>query len=119
MEYQAQMLIVMITYMVFIIILGFYQGRKVKTGTDFAIADRKLPGWVAALSERATGESSWALKHGSDYWIYPDWKTDLTSKKDELVKAGYTRFIHIEEKIPEKIQLKKRPGKWNWDLKLL
>ncbi len=55
------MLIVMISYMVFIIFLGFYQGRKVKTGTEFAIADRKLPGWIAALSERATGESSWAL----------------------------------------------------------
>lgn len=51
----------MIVYMIFIILLGFYQGRKVKTGSDFAIAGRKLPGWIAALSERATGESSWAL----------------------------------------------------------
>ncbi len=55
------MLIVMIIYVIFIILLGFYQGRKVKTGSDFAIAGRKLPGWIAALSERATGESSWAL----------------------------------------------------------
>jgi len=47
--------------MVLIIILGFYQGRKIKTGSNFAITGRKLPGWVAALSERATGESSWAL----------------------------------------------------------
>ena len=61
MEHQTQILIVMLVYMTFIIILGFYQGRKVKTGSDFAIAGRKLPGWVAALSERATGESSWAL----------------------------------------------------------
>ena len=60
MENQT-ILIVMIIYMVLIILWGFYQGRKVKTGTDFAIAGRKLPGWVAALSERATGESSWAL----------------------------------------------------------
>lgn len=56
-----QILLVMIVYMAFIIFLGFYKGRKVKTGSDYAIADRKLPGWVAALSERATGESSWAL----------------------------------------------------------
>jgi len=61
MEQQTQILLVMIAYMAFIIFLGFYQGRKVKTGSDFSIADRKLPGWVAALSERATGESSWAL----------------------------------------------------------
>ena len=60
-DHQTQMLIVMIIYMSFIIFLGFYQGRKVKTGSDFAIAGRRLPGWIAALSERATGESSWAL----------------------------------------------------------
>ena len=47
--------------MALIILYGIYQGRQVKTSSDFAIADRKLPGWVAALSERATGESSWAL----------------------------------------------------------
>jgi sodium/proline symporter len=38
-----------------------YQGRKVKTDADYSIASRSLPGWAAALSERATGESSWAL----------------------------------------------------------
>lgn len=61
MESQVQILIVMVIYMGGLIFWGFYQGRKVKTGSDFAIAGRKLPGWVAALSERATGESSWAL----------------------------------------------------------
>ncbi len=65
------------------------------------------------------GEASWALKHGSDYWIYPDWKTDIIPRKDELLKAGYTHFVHIEEDVPEKIRLKERQGKWNWDLKLL
>ncbi|MDA3820103.1 MAG: hypothetical protein PF590_06575 [Candidatus Delongbacteria bacterium] len=43
MESQAQMLIVMIVYMAILIFWGFYQGRKVKTGSDFAIAGRKLP----------------------------------------------------------------------------
>jgi len=47
--------------MILLIVWGIYQGRNVKTGSDVAIAGRKLPGWVAALSERATGESSWAL----------------------------------------------------------
>ncbi|MFO7891196.1 MAG: sodium/proline symporter [bacterium] len=61
MEYQAQLLIVMIVYLAFLIIWGVYQGSKVKTGSDYSIAGRKLPGWAAALSERATGESSWAL----------------------------------------------------------
>jgi len=61
MEYQAQLLIVMIGYLSLLILWGMYQGRKVKTDADYAIAGRNLPGWVAALSERATGESSWAL----------------------------------------------------------
>lgn len=61
MENQTIIFIIMSIYMIFLITYGIYQGRKVKTGKDFAIADRKLPGWVAALSERATGESSWAL----------------------------------------------------------
>ncbi|MCF8224119.1 MAG: sodium/proline symporter [Bacteroidales bacterium] len=61
MENQLQILIVMIIYMGLLIMWGLYQGRKVKTSGDYAIAGRRLPGWVAALSERATGESSWAL----------------------------------------------------------
>ena len=61
MENTTQILIVMITYMGLLILWGMYQGRKVKSMSDYAIAGRGLPGWVAALSERATGESSWAL----------------------------------------------------------
>lgn len=61
MEHQTQILLVMIGYMSLLILWGLYQGRKVKTNADYAIAGRNLPGWAAALSERATGESSWAL----------------------------------------------------------
>ncbi len=58
---NTQLFIVMIAYLTLLIAWGVYQGRKVKSSSDYAIAGRKLPGWVAALSERATGESSWAL----------------------------------------------------------
>jgi len=61
MEYQTQILVVMVGYLALLILWGLYQGRKVKTDADYAIAGRNLPGWAAALSERATGESSWAL----------------------------------------------------------
>jgi sodium/proline symporter len=61
MDNQTQILIVMVAYISLLILWGRDQGRKVKTDSDYAIAGRKLPGWVAALSERATGESSWAL----------------------------------------------------------
>ena len=61
MPHQTQILIVMISYLSLLILWGLYQGRKVKTDADYSIAGRNLPGWAAALSERATGESSWAL----------------------------------------------------------
>ena len=61
MENQTQLLVIMITYIVLLILWGLYQGRKVKSSKDYAIAGRNLRGWTAALSERATGESSWAL----------------------------------------------------------
>jgi len=61
MLHTTQILVVMVAYLGLLITWGIYQGRKVKTNTDYAIAGRQLPGWVAALSERATGESSWAL----------------------------------------------------------
>jgi sodium/proline symporter len=61
MEHQTQILIVIIAYLTLIISWGLYQGRKVKNSSDYSIAGRNLPGWAAALSERATGESSWAL----------------------------------------------------------
>ncbi len=57
----AQMLLVVAGYFILLILWGLYQGRKVKNACDYAIAGRSLPGWAAALSERATGESSWAL----------------------------------------------------------
>ena len=61
MEHQTQIIIVMVSYLALLITWGLYQGRKVRTEADYSIAGRSLPGWVAALSERATGESSWAL----------------------------------------------------------
>lgn len=61
MENQVMILTVMIIYIGLLVAWGLFQGRRVKTGDEYAIAGRRLPGWVAALSERATGESSWAL----------------------------------------------------------
>lgn len=58
---NTQFVAVMALYVTFLISFGIYQGRKVKSAEDYAIAGRMLPGWVAALSERATAESSWCL----------------------------------------------------------
>ncbi|MDO9566356.1 MAG: peptidase U32 family protein [Candidatus Desulfaltia sp.] len=64
------------------------------------------------------GEHGWVKKYGSDFWVYPNWKLDISSKKDELKKAGYLLFVNLIEPVPAEVKMKKRPGLWNWDLKL-
>ena len=60
---------VFVIYFAVFIAFGIYQGRKVSSQADYAIGGRNIPGWAAALSERATGESSWALL-GLPGWAY-------------------------------------------------
>lgn len=64
-------------------------------------------------------EEGWVKKYGSLYWVYPNWELNLTDKKEVLLKAGYNYFIHLVEPLPENVNLKKRPGPWNWDMGLL
>jgi putative protease len=63
-------------------------------------------------------EQGWARQYGSLYWIYPNWPIDLRSHQDDLIKAGYRLLIHLDEPIPRAVQIKKRPGNWNWELGL-
>jgi putative protease len=64
------------------------------------------------------GEICWTRQYGSDQWIYPNWKIDLTKKRNILSKAGYTMFINIFEPTPKDIEIKRRKGIWNWDIGL-
>ena len=64
------------------------------------------------------GEQAWATRHGSDYWIYPNWKLNLHVHKKALRKAGYVLFIELIEPLPKDVKMKKRKGLWNWDTKL-
>ncbi len=64
------------------------------------------------------GESFWAARHGENLWLYPNWKLDLRAQKPQLEKAGYVCFVHLQEKPPESVSVKKRPGLWNWELGL-
>lgn len=66
---NLQYLAVFVLYFACFIGFGIYQGRKVQNEEDYAIGGRDIPGWAAALSERATGESSWALL-GLPGWAY-------------------------------------------------
>ena len=61
-------------------------------------------------------EAAWTVKHGSNVWVFPNWKLDLRSEKDKLRKAGYRCLVNLSEPIPRSVDLKKRPGVWNWQL---
>jgi putative protease len=60
-------------------------------------------------------EEGWAVRYGQLYWVYPNWPIDLRSEQEGLKRAGFRLFVHLDEPVPRKIQIKKRPGKWNWD----
>ncbi len=64
------------------------------------------------------GEMAWADRHGPDYWIFPNWKLDLTEKRRQLQNAGIEMFAHLDEPVPKTVTIKKRPGLWNWTIGL-
>ncbi|MBA4368876.1 MAG: peptidase U32 [Desulfobacterium sp.] len=64
-------------------------------------------------------EDAWVAKYDSLYWLFPNWKLDLLHHKEMLQKAGFSLLVHLNEPIPKDIQIKKRPGLWNWQLNLL
>ena len=65
------------------------------------------------------GETAWISKYNNNYFVFPNWYLDLTSKKEMLTNAGFSLFVNIHETIPRGIKMKNRPGLWNWNLKLL
>jgi putative protease len=68
--------------------------------------------------ESPRGEQAWAERHGPDYWIFPNWKLDITEKRAILQKAGIRMFAHLNEPVPPAVSIKKRPGLWNWRIGL-
>ncbi|MBW2702601.1 MAG: sodium/proline symporter [Deltaproteobacteria bacterium] len=52
---------IFIGYLVLTLGLGIWKARSTKSQADFVLGGSKLPGWMLALSERATGESAWLL----------------------------------------------------------
>lgn len=64
------------------------------------------------------GEKAWVHRYGPNYWVYPNWKLDLKDKEAALRRAGYQVFFHLIEPLPTGVELKKRPGLWNWNIGL-
>ncbi|PIE66955.1 MAG: peptidase U32 [Deltaproteobacteria bacterium] len=65
------------------------------------------------------GEAAWADRHGPHYWIFPNWKLDITEKRAYLQQAGMGMFVHLDEPVPRSVNIKKRPGLWNWKIGLM
>ncbi|WP_072696112.1 peptidase U32 family protein [Desulfovibrio litoralis] len=63
-------------------------------------------------------EAFWSRRYGENTWIYPAWPLDLTEKRNELEKAGYSFFVHFEENIPKELEVQ-RTSSFNWDIELL
>jgi len=64
------------------------------------------------------GEQAWTVRHEHAYWVYPNWRLDITSQKDLIRRAGYTLFISIHEPVPRGVKMKTREGIWNWKVGL-
>lgn len=50
-----------ILYILAMMAIGYYFSRRKLGHSDFLLGGKKIPGWVLAFSERATGESAWLL----------------------------------------------------------
>lgn len=55
------MIVIFVGYLALTMALGLWQAQRTKSQSDFVLGGKKLPGWMLALSERATGESAWLL----------------------------------------------------------
>ena len=65
------------------------------------------------------GEPFWARQYGGNIWIYPGWPLDITSKRQELLAAGYSFFAHMQENPPASVPDMRRKSLFNWEGDLL
>jgi len=63
-------------------------------------------------------EQAWFVRHGSMFWLFPNWGIDLNAHTASLEKMGFRLFVQLVEPLPKKVKIKKRPGLWNWKLGL-
>ncbi len=64
------------------------------------------------------GEQGWVRQYGQLYWVYPNWTLDLRSVQEQLHQFGFRLFLHLDEPVPRTVNIKQRPGRWNWDIGL-
>jgi hypothetical protein len=72
-----------------------------------AIKDRKIDAffWVGGVPTAAL----------TDLAATPGTKIRLLDQVEALRRAGYAWFVHLMEPVPKGVQMKDRPGLWNWE----
>ncbi|MDR1856389.1 MAG: U32 family peptidase [Desulfovibrio sp.] len=65
------------------------------------------------------GERFWMRQYGGTAWIYPAWPLDMTEHREELERAGYSFFAHMQERPPQGLNQAPRKSCFNWDGQLL
>lgn len=63
-------------------------------------------------------EQGWVKRYGQLFWVYPNWPIDLRAVQEQLHGYGFRLFVHLDEPVPQTVRIKKRPGRWNWDIGL-
>ena len=61
MEGNLPVLAGLVLYLLVMLAVGLAASRHMKSLDDFVLGGRRLGPWVAAISERASGESAWFL----------------------------------------------------------
>lgn len=64
-------------------------------------------------------ELFWTRRYGQNLWLYPGWPIDLSARREELERAGYSWFVRIEERLPKDTPEPTRTTEFNWSLDLL
>jgi sodium/proline symporter len=61
MEGNGIIIVELVIYLLAMLAIGVYFGRKELSQADYHMGGHRVSGWVLALSERATGESAWLI----------------------------------------------------------
>ena len=55
------LIVAFVTYLFLVVVISVLASRRIDSQREFLLGGQRLPGWVIAISERASGESSWLL----------------------------------------------------------
>ena len=58
---MSALIVAFLVYLGFVVLISAVSSRRMSSQSEFLLGGRNLPGWVIAISERASGESAWLL----------------------------------------------------------